>query len=484
MSLLDRTLSKQEAGAGLAGPPPAPPARGGVQLLGEAARAEPPGAPGSSSRRRLLPNGNASATLQRNYDEIRARVHSKLISVVDADTSAQADIRQAALDAVAEVVAAMGLSLRQQERHAIVEQILDDVLGMGPLEPLLKDPAVTDVLVNNWDRIYVERENSVQRVPLTFEDNTHLMRVIQRMLSAVGRRVDEATPMVDARLKDGSRVNVVIPPLSISGPTITVRRFAKDPLQPEDLIRFGTCTGEMMEFLAACVRARLNIAISGGGSSGKTSTLNVLSGFIPDDERIVTIEDAAELQLRQPHVVPLESRPANIEGRGRVSIRNLVINALRMRPDRIVVGECRGAEALDMLQAMNTGHDGSLTTLHANSPVDAVSRLEVMILMAGTDLPSKAIREQIGSAVQIFVHHARLRDGSRKIVRISECTGFDGQKVIIDDVFYFHQTGIDERGEVHGYTRPTGYVPRCLEVLEYSGNHIDPAIFESAAVVS
>ena len=486
MSLMDRTLSNS---GGTGAPAADRAARGGVRLVPGPDAAAVPGAaaaaPPSPRRRSLLPPpATGRVTLHRHYEEIRARVHTRLLTVVDADTAGAADIHQAALEMLAEVVSAMGIGIGQHERQLIVDQILDDVIGLGPLEPLLKDPEVSDILVNRWDRIFVERNNVIERVDAAFENDTHLMRVISRILNAVGRRIDEASPMADGRLKDGSRVNAVIAPLSLTGPTLTIRKFATDPLQVEDLIRFGTCTPEMVTFLRACVRARMNIVVSGGGSSGKTTTLNVLSSFIPEDERIVTIEDAAELQLRQAHVVPLESRPANIEGKGRITIRNLVINALRMRPDRIVVGECRGAEALDMLQAMNTGHDGSLTTMHANSPVDAVARLETMILMAGTDLPSKAIREQIGSAVQVFVHQTRLRDGTRKIVRITECSGYDGQKVVLDDVFRFHQTGVDDRGAVHGHLSPTGYVPRLTEVLDYSGNHLDNAIFEAASVVS
>jgi pilus assembly protein CpaF len=312
---------------------------------------------------------------------------------------------------------------------------------------------------------------------VTFESNDQLLQVIDRIVSSIGRRVDESSPMVDARLKDGSRVNVIIPPLALTGPTVTIRKFSKDPLQISDLLKYGSVTQEMVDFMRSCVRARMNVVVSGGTGSGKTTTLNVLSGFIPDDERIVTIEDAAELQLRQDHVVTLETRPANVEGRGRIAIRELVINSLRMRPDRIVVGECRGGEALDMLQAMNTGHDGSLTTVHANSPSDALSRLETMVLMAGAELPSRAIREQIGSAINVIVQQSRLRDGTRKVVSIAEVLGYDGERVQLQDIFVFKQTGVDGDGHVLGQLTPTGVIPQCLEHLAASGEGLEISIF-------
>ncbi|NNM97073.1 MAG: CpaF family protein [Candidatus Dormibacteraeota bacterium] len=378
------------------------------------------------------------------------------------------------------VLGELSISITRNDRQRLVEQLINDVLGLGPLEGLLKNPEITEIMINGPDKIYVERHGRLQRYPAKFDSSDHLMQIIDRIVSSVGRRVDESSPMVDARLKDGSRVNVIIPPLALQGPTMTIRRFSKDPFTIDNLIEFGTLTKEMSTFIKACVRGRMNIVVSGGTGSGKTTTLNVLSGWIPDDERIITVEDSAELQLHQEHVVTLESRPANIEGRGRIGIRELVINCLRMRPDRIVVGECRGGEALDMLQAMNTGHDGSLTTVHANSPADALSRLETMVLMAGTDLPSRAIREQIAAAVDIIVQQARLRDGTRRVTAISEVTGFDGDKVALNDIFLYHQEGLDEQGNVIGHFAPAN-VPDCLETLKSIGEGVDPAIFEAPA---
>jgi pilus assembly protein CpaF len=374
------------------------------------------------------------------------------------------------------VVEQLGLAITRNDRQRLVEQLINDVLGLGPLEVLLKNPEISEIMINGYDNIYVERHGRLQRYPAKFESNEHLMQIIDRIVSEIGRRVDESSPMVDARLRDGSRVNVIIPPLALQGPIMTIRRFSKDPYTVENLIEFGTMTQEMATFVRACVRGRLNVVISGGTGSGKTTTLNVLSGWIPSDERIITVEDSAELQLHQDHVVTLESRPANIEGRGRIGIRELVINCLRMRPDRIVVGECRGGEALDMLQAMNTGHDGSLTTVHANSPHDAISRLETMVLMAGTDLPSRAIRDQIGAAIDIIVQQARLRDGTRRIVAISEVRGFDGDKVALADIFQFRQRGLDDEGKVVGEFVAV-QVPECLEDLKAIGETLDPAIF-------
>jgi pilus assembly protein CpaF len=374
------------------------------------------------------------------------------------------------------VLEALGISITRSDRQRLVEQLISDVLGLGPLEMMLKDPEISEIMINGPDDVYVERLGRVYRYPAKFDSDGHLMQIIDRIVSSIGRRVDESSPMVDARLKDGSRVNVIIPPLSLHGPVVTIRRFSKDPYTIEDLIGFGTLTADMATFLRACVRARRNILISGGTGSGKTTTLNVLSGWIPNDERIITIEDAAELQLRQEHVVTLESRPSNIEGRGRVTIRDLVLNSLRMRPDRIVVGEVRGGEALDMLQAMNTGHDGSLTTVHANSPADSLARLETQVLMAGVELPSRAIREQIGSAINLVVQQARLRDGTRRIVAISEVQGFDGEKVQLADIFQFIQRGVDDEGKVIGDFQPC-QAPKCLEDLAIAGEKIDRSMF-------
>jgi pilus assembly protein CpaF len=356
------------------------------------------------------------------------------------------------------------------------EQIVAEILGFGPLQPLLEDDTITEIMVNGARNIYVERRGKIQRVPLSFEDNDHVMRIIERIVAPLGRRVDESSPYVDARLPDGSRVNIVIPPISLVGPVITIRKFARNPITVDQLIQFGSITPEAVQFLDACVKARINIVISGGTGSGKTTLLNVLSGFIPPDERIITIENAAELQLRQEHVVTLESRPPNIEGRGEITIRQLVINALRMRPDRIIVGEIRDEAALDMLQAMNTGHDGSMTTCHSNSPRDTLARIETMTMMAGMDLPSRAIREQIASAIDLVIHQERMRDGTRKVVSISEITGMEGEVITMTDLFVFEQTGY-ENGKVVGRLRPTGLRPKFMEKIESAGIHLPPSIF-------
>ena len=357
-------------------------------------------------------------------------------------------------------------------------EIFNEALRLGPLEDLIADETVTEIMVNGPRQIYVERQGKLQLTDLEFLDDSSVMAIIERIVSPIGRRIDESQPYVDARLADGSRVNAIIPPLSLTGPTLTIRKFAKRTLTVDDFIRFGTWTRNAAEFMKACVIMRKNIIVAGGTGSGKTTLLNLLSGFIPHDERIVTVEDAAELKLVQPHVVRLEARPPNIEGRGAVTIRDLVKNCLRMRPDRIIVGECRGGEALDMLQAMNTGHDGSLTTVHANSPRDVISRLETMVLMSGMELPSRAIREQIASAVDIIIHESRLSDGSRKVVAISEVTGLEGQNVVMQDIFAFRQSGVDEHGRVMGYFRPTGAVPTFFEHLKSRGLHLDPAMFD------
>jgi pilus assembly protein CpaF len=387
-------------------------------------------------------------------------------------------VKQRIAELVTEVVQEQAITMNRQDRQRFIETIINDVLGLGPLEDLLANPDVTEIMVNGPRQVYIERHGKITLSDVTFEGTEHLMQVIDRIVSSIGRRVDESSPMVDARLKDGSRVNVIIPPLALRGPTVTIRKFAKDALQVEDLVRFNSITSDMIMFLRACVRGRLNVVVSGGTGSGKTTTLNILSGFIPADERIVTIEDAAELQLRQEHVVTLETRPANVEGRGRVTIRDLVINALRMRPDRIVVGECRGGEALDMLQAMNTGHDGSLTTLHANNPRDCISRLETMVLMAGAELPSRAIREQIGSAIQLIVHQSRLRDGTRKVVSITEVLGTNEGDVELKEIFTFRQSGVDEDGHVLGAFLPTGELPTFLEHLATSGEGVPETLFQ------
>jgi len=361
-------------------------------------------------------------------------------------------------------------------RAGLFEQIVAEILGFGPLQPLLEDESITEIMVNGAKNIYIERKGKLLRVPLTFENDEHVMRIIEKIVAPLGRRIDESSPYVDARLPDGSRVNAVIPPISLVGPAITIRKFSKNPITVEQLISYGSITPECVQFLDACVRARVNVVISGGTGSGKTTLLNVLSSFIPNDERIVTIENAAELQLRQEHVVTLESRPPNIEGRGEVTIRDLVINALRMRPDRIIVGEIRDAAALDMLQAMNTGHDGSMTTAHSNSPRDTIARLETMTLMAGMDLPVRAIREQISSAIDLVIHQARMRDGSRVVTNVTEITGMEGDVISMTDIFMFEIQGY-ENGKVVGRLRPTGLRPRFMDKLEASNIHLPPSVF-------
>ena len=416
-----------------------------------------------------------------SFREAKFRVQNRLINELDPklDLTNQVEVRRQIEELFGRVADEEGLALTRAERVRMLEQITDEILGLGPLEPLLRDEAITEVMVNGPQQVYIEREGRLELTNVTFQNDEHVMKIIQRIIAPIGRRVDESSPMVDARLADGSRVNAIIPPLSLVGPIITIRKFSAQPLTVEDLIRFGTATPEMFEFLEACVKARLNIFVSGGTGSGKTTMLNLLSSFIPDDERIVTIEDAAELQLRQEHVVTLESRPANIEGKGAIPIRELVRNSLRMRPDRIVVGECRSAEALDMLQAMNTGHDGSMSTGHANTPRDMLSRLETMVLMAGMDLPLKAIREQIASAVDLIVHQNRLKDGSRKITNITEVQGMEGDVIVMQDIFVFEQTGVVE-GKIQGKLRPTGIRPKFVEKFEVAGIHLPPNVFGSA----
>ncbi|MFZ5967147.1 MAG: CpaF family protein [Bacillota bacterium] len=363
------------------------------------------------------------------------------------------------------------------DRKKVVNELINNLTGYGPINPLLIDPDVSEIMVNGPSQIYAERKGKVELTDIKFQDNDEVMHVIEKIVSPLGRRIDESSPMVDARLPDGSRVNAIIPPLALNGPTITIRKFSRDPFQIEDLISFGTLTREMATFIEACVKARLNIFISGGTGSGKTTTLNVLSSFIPNDERILTIEDAAELQLWQDHVVSLESRPANIEGKGSITIRDLVRNSLRMRPDRIVIGEVRGGEALDMLQAMNTGHDGSLATGHSNSPRDMIARLETMVLMAGMDLPIKAIREQIAGAIDLIIQQSRLKDGTRKITSITEVQGLEGDVIVLQDVFHYRQLGVDEQGKIIGKLVPTGVRPKFYEQLEASGIRVPATVF-------
>jgi pilus assembly protein CpaF len=379
-----------------------------------------------------------------------------------------------------DMVEAEGLPLPRVERARLLEAMIAEVLAFGPIEPLLRDPSITEIMVNGPNKVWVERNGQLSKTDVRFEDEEHVRRIIDRIIAPLGRRCDESSPMVDARLPDGSRVNAIIPPLSLIGPVITIRKFSRDLLTMESLIRMGSLTAEVANFLSACVGARINTLISGGTGSGKTTLLNIMSSYIPSSERIVTIEDAAELQLRQDHVITLEKRPPNVEGRGEVTIRQLVVNALRMRPDRLIVGEVRGPEALDMLQAMNTGHDGSMTTLHSNSPRDTLARLETMVLMAGFDLPHRAIREQIASAVELIVHQDRMSDGSRRIVRVTEVQGMEQQTVVLQDVFTFQQTGI-EGGRVVGRLAPVGIRPKFLDKLEMAGVRLPPTLFQASA---
>ncbi|MBE3142147.1 MAG: Flp pilus assembly complex ATPase component TadA [Thermoplasmata archaeon] len=412
------------------------------------------------------------------YFDLKTRVQNRLLAELDPsmDITKTDNVRKTIQGLFEQILNEENIVLSRPERARLFEQISAEILGLGPLQPLLEDETVTEVMVNGAKNIYVERKGKIHRVPVTFESNDHVMRIIDRIVAPLGRRIDESSPYVDARLADGSRVNAVIPPISLIGPVLTIRKFSKIPITLEQLVQFGTLTPDSIQFLKACVEARLNIVISGGTGSGKTTLLNILSGFIPSDERIITIENAAELQLRQEHVVTLESRPPNIEGRGEITIRNLVVNALRMRPDRIIVGEIRDDAALDMLQAMNTGHDGSMTTLHSNSPRDTLSRLETMTLMAGMELPVRAIREQVSSAIDMIIHEERMRDGSRKVTFITEVSGMEGDVITTTDLFVFEQTGL-ENGKVLGHMRPTGLRPKFMEKIEAAGIHLPPSIF-------
>ena len=440
----------------------------------EPARPAVPGGPAEESRVRMAPLPQERDA----FEAIKKRVQDRLLSELDPrlDLSRTAEVRQQVQEVFNTILETEKIVLSRAERLRLFEAIAAEILGYGPIEPLLRDDTITEIMVNGPKQVYIERGGKLYKTDVTFENDDHVMRIIDRIVSPIGRRVDESTPYVDARLPDGSRVNIIIPPISLIGPVITIRKFSRDPFTVDDLIRFGTMTPEIAKFLEACVKARLNIIVSGGTGSGKTTTLNVLSSFIPEDERIITIENAAELQLHQEHVVTLESRPPNIEGKGEITIRDLVINALRMRPERIIVGECRGGEALDMLQAMNTGHDGSLTTLHSNSPRDTLSRLETMALMAGMELPVRAIREQIASAVDLIVHQERLRDGTRKIVSITEVQGMEGDVIVLQDIFVFEKTGIRD-GKVIGEFKATGVRPKFIEKFEAMGIYLPPQIF-------
>ncbi len=424
---------------------------------------------------------DVNRALTDNEVEWKQRINEKLLTILDlslietiGDDKARAEIRETTNNLIAEEAAP--LSLRQRQR--VVKAIEDEVLGLGPLEPLLADKTVSDILVNGHDKIYVERHGKLEPTNASFTDHGHLMNTIDRIVSAVGRRIDESSPMVDARLKDGSRVNAIIPPLALDGAALSIRRFAVELLTMRNLVELGTVTAEIAQLLGGIVRARLNVLVSGGTGAGKTTLLNILSGFIPANERIVTIEDSAELQMQQPHVVRLETRPANIEGKGEVGARDLVKNALRMRPDRIIVGEVRGAEALDMLQAMNTGHDGSLTTVHANSPRDALSRIENMVSMSGISFPIKALRSQVASAIDVVVQISRLEDGKRRIVSVQEINGMEGEIVTMSELFRFERDGLDDDNNVLGELRPTGIVPAFHKELRSKGIELPVELFE------
>lgn len=407
------------------------------------------------------------------YDAFKNMIHKEIIEQINQEASGipnfESTRKDYILKAIQQMVDIKGNDVPRSDRGKLIKEIFDDIVGLGPLEPLLEDPEISEIMVNGPYRIYVERKGRISLSGMRFRDDNHVMHVINRIVSSVGRHIDEATPMVDARLSDGSRFNAIIPPSAIKGPTITIRKFSKKPLAALDLINYKSASSKMMSFLEACVKGKLNIIVAGGTGSGKTTLLNVLSGYIPTNERIVTIEDAAELQLNQEHVVTLESRPPNLEGAGEITIRDLVRNSLRMRPDRIIVGEVRSKETLDMLQAMNTGHDGSLTTAHANSSRELIARLETMVLMGGMELPVKAIREQIASAIDLIVHQARLKDGTRKIVNISEVVGMEGDTVVLQDLFYFKPEGLDVTGKLTGKFIATGIRPAFLEKLTDNG---------------
>jgi pilus assembly protein CpaF len=427
------------------------------------------------ARRKSAGGGRTSGD---NYSDLKLRIQNRLLAELDPnmDVSRKDEVRRQIQDLFNAILAEENMLLSKTERERLFESIVADILGLGPLETLLEDETITEIMVNGPKNIFIEQKGKVTLSGITFENDEHVLRIIDRIVAPLGRRVDESQPLVDARLQDGSRVNVVIRPIALCGPTISIRKFSKVPLTVQDLIRFGSLTPEIAQFLRATVVAALNAVVSGGTGSGKTTLLNVLSSFIPNDERIITVENAAELQLQQEHVVPLESRPPNIEGKGEITIRDLVINCLRMRPERIVVGECRGGEALDMLQAMNTGHDGSLTTLHANTPRDALARLEVMCLMSGMDLPVRAIREQVASAVDMIVQQQRLRDGSRKITHITEVQGMEGEMITMSNIFEFEQTGF-ENNKIVGRIRPTGIRPKFYEQIEDAGISLPPTVF-------
>jgi pilus assembly protein CpaF len=439
-----------------------------------------------SATRPPLPAAQASRPaapqpVRPGYVELKANIHKKLLNRLNLEALATAERSRAEGEIKAlvnELLAEESMPISMGERDVLYGELIDEVFGLGPLEPILRDPSVNDILVNTYKSVFVERRGILEKVPATFQDDSHLLRVIDRIVSRVGRRIDDSSPMVDARLTDGSRVNAIIPPLAVDGPLLSIRRFPAERLKAGDLVSLKAMTQPMLDFLSHCVRCRMNMLISGGTGAGKTTLLNVLSGFIGDKERIVTIEDAAELQLHQEHVARLETRPPNVEGKGAVRQRQLVINSLRMRPDRIVVGEVRGEEALDMLQAMNTGHDGSLTTVHANTPRDALARIETMIAMGATNLPERAMRSQIASAIQVVCQQTRLSDGTRKVTSVSEITGMEGDIITMQEIFVFEKLGLSQEGKVLGRFRATGVRPKCAERLKAAGVHLPADMFE------
>jgi pilus assembly protein CpaF len=434
---------------------------------------------------RIVPLPQKQVTLS-DYQELKFTLHRKLLDRINLETlslMAGERVRTEIRSAVARLVDEEKTPLTLVEKERIIEEILNEVFGLGPLEPLLQDPTISDILVSTPKLVFIERDGKLQRTRVEFKDDAHLLRIIEKIVSNVGRRVDESSPMVDARLPDGSRVNAVIPPVAVDGPLLSIRRFRRDRLSHAELVKNLTLTPGMLELLKACVKARLNIIVSGGTGAGKTTMLNMLSEFIPEDERIVTVEDAAELQLRQVHVARMETRPPNIEGTGSIKQRQLVINALRMRPDRIIVGEVRGEEALDMLQAMNTGHDGSLTTIHANSPRDAISRMEVMVAMANANIGVRSIRQQVASAVDVFLQISRMSDGTRRVTYVTECVGMEGEQVTLQDIFTFEKTGLTSNGRVRGKFRATGVHPKFMERLRASGIELPRTLFESTTEI-
>jgi len=483
------SLGQRLKGSAPAAPAPAPAAR--AEAPAAAARpaaARGPAASAAAAKLRVLvPESKPEPKAVRvespqdaRYQELKSRVHHRLFDVLDLskgkDMTEEKNGEEVAA-ATQRILAEEGVALTKEERQRLLSDIRDEVFGLGPIEPLLRDPTVCDILVNGPHQVYVERAGKMQPTSIRFRDDAHVLRIIERIVSRVGRRIDESNPLVDARLADGSRVNAIIPPLAIDGPSISIRRFATDKLDHNDLIRFGSMTPELVLTLQAAVRARLNVLVSGGTGSGKTTLLNILSSFIPENERIITIEDSAELQMRQAHVVRLETRPANLEGKGAITQRELLVNTLRMRPDRIVVGECRAGEALDMLQAMNTGHDGSLTTVHANTPRDALSRLETMVAMSGLDLPKSAVRSQIAAAIDLVIQQQRLVDGSRRVTSVQEVTGMEGEVITMQEIFRLDRQGVDENGKVIAELVSTGIRPKFVEKLADEGIELPEDVF-------